>query len=161
MNEIQLAWLAGIIDGEGSIILSRQRNNYMNTALVITNTNIEILNKVEKIYSELGINPHWHKIKSNKKQHSDCFHLMVTRLKEINTILKAILPYLIGKRAQAETFIRYAERRIILLGMENSERPTVGVDTARYDDFCNLESETMKTLNQRSKPSETICQMVL
>ncbi len=67
MNEIQLAWLAGLIDGEGSIILSRQRDGTMNTHLVITNNNVEILNNVEKIYLGLGITPHWYEKKNYKK----------------------------------------------------------------------------------------------
>jgi len=161
MKETQLAWLAGLIDGEGSIILSQQRDGTMNTYLVITNTNVDILNNAEKIYQEFGINPHWYEKKNYRSHHNKSFNLQITRLKQINLVLKAILPYLIGKRAQAETFIRYADRRLKLLGMENSDKPTVGKDTAKYDAFCRLESDTMKSLNQRSKSSQAIRQMPL
>src|SRR5438046_6490301 len=63
VEKTKLAWLAGIIDGEGSIKLADTKNNKNQRAiqkwLCIENTDVEMIAEISKIYSGLGINYHY------------------------------------------------------------------------------------------------------
>ena len=52
MTEDQITtWIAGLVDGEGSIILSRdcKDGSFFNIKVNISNTNIELLNTIKDI----------------------------------------------------------------------------------------------------------------
>lgn len=49
MNQAERGWLAGIIDGEGSIVLDPQGREWRRPALSITSTDREILEEVERL----------------------------------------------------------------------------------------------------------------
>jgi DNA-directed RNA polymerase subunit N (RpoN/RPB10) len=49
------AYLAGIIDGEGSVVCSQDHAGRWNRRLVITNTCVPLLDRCKEILDELGI----------------------------------------------------------------------------------------------------------
>src|SRR3990167_8672784 len=64
-TEIEKAWLAGIIDGEGSVRIdypriqkAGQRNGSAQPGIVITNTDWAIIEKSVDICQRIGVSPH-------------------------------------------------------------------------------------------------------
>jgi hypothetical protein len=110
ISESDLAYVAGVVDGEGSIFMS----NAFSICFQISNTNLyfltRILEKLKPTYPKLnlngtGNNPHgksWKKgyvIKTNNK-------------KIILPILIELKPYLIAKKEQAEVCIQFLLKSI-------------------------------------------------
>lgn len=99
-NERQLIYLAGIIDGEGTFYIGRKFNH----RIVVVNTDERIIRWLRDnigglVYSRKNVkNPTW-KIK---------YEWIIERAK-VTEITKAILPFLVGKKEQAEVMIKFRE----------------------------------------------------
>lgn len=118
----ELAYLAGIIDGEGSFGISRMDwkrapGFKLFTYLCIGNTNPAILNACSITMEKLGVNV-WVQNKGMRgnasgpvKSTKDVWELRIGAFGKIRTVLEAVLPYLHGKRPQAEILLRYITRR--------------------------------------------------
>lgn len=98
----QLSYLAGIIDGEGSICVELQRANgkqrkhdYYTLRLSIVNTNKELMDWLVKTFE----GNYYAQTKYEGKKQCYTYRLFGTKL--LNVIL-ACLPYFIIKRPQAE-----------------------------------------------------------
>jgi hypothetical protein len=105
----KLSYLAGIIDGEGSITIEIQsqsiRHNrkcdYYSLRLIVTNTNLPLLNW---IVENFGGNIRQRKQVPNRRScytWSLCSH-------NAATLLKACEPYMIIKKAHAEVFYEFS-----------------------------------------------------
>lgn len=91
-------YIAGFIDGEGHIRLSRRKNkHYISGVIGITNTNKAIL---ESIQSVIG-----GKIEYNKpaKAHWKPGYVLKITGKKVLEVLDKVYPYLIIKKQQAKT----------------------------------------------------------
>lgn len=107
-NQIDLAYLAGFIDGEGTICICRgDRRTYgVGGYLVLraTNTNKDIILWIRTVFGGSVIkkpetrNPKW----------ADAYFWVVSSQKAEN-IIRELIPYLKVKRLQAETALRYRE----------------------------------------------------
>jgi len=117
MTNEKLAWLAGIWDGEGSIAMFERKENrkvkYCPT-LVLSNTNEDIINEALKILDEIGASFHVMKLKPQNPKHRERYQLTTRNAGYIEKVLRALLPYLVGKKSQAEIMLRYLERRACL-----------------------------------------------
>lgn len=99
-DEINKAWLAGVLDGEGCISI-RKRTSKWTWRVEIANKNLEFLNKVKEITNSGSIS----KCSKNK-----VYTWEVNRKSDIHYILKYILPYLIIKREKAINCIKDIEK---------------------------------------------------
>lgn len=106
-----MAYIAGIIDGDGSILIVKERNPkygiYLRPYLEIG----EMIEKkpLEKIFHwlvEAGFRP-CKRIK--KKASSNVFSLAIRQTDEIKNLLKEVLPYLIAKKKHAALLIEFCE----------------------------------------------------
>lgn len=103
-----LGYLAGLLDGEGSVIVSRTRgrgsiNDSISMRVCITNTDLAL---IEWLLSELGGSFVSKKIL--KEHHKQAYQWLLGG-KNAARFLSAVLPYLRIKRAQAEAGLRIAE----------------------------------------------------
>jgi len=122
VSEADLAWLAGIVDGEGCFSVKRpitrqgahrpgHRTSYQ-TWLVICNTSEPMMRRVRSIYDALGVTgakPRrvWKGKKATRWQH----WLEIARKHELLRVTQAILPHLTAKRDEAlvvEWFLKRA-----------------------------------------------------
>jgi len=118
--EIELAYLAGVIDGEGCISLERNGNRRLNgvtglqAMVCVTNTNEALISYCLNIFRRIGVNPY---IKSQavgygkKARCKTCYWLTTQGLTKTKKVLEAVLPYLIAKRAQAELVLEFIKLR--------------------------------------------------
>lgn len=102
MEEIEKTWLAGLVDGEGTITILRHRVKGRNKALFrpllcITNSNLEILQRCKAI---TGVGEIYQQ-KRQELHYRQVHRWMVSDGKAVSIILE-IRPYLIAKRRQAE-----------------------------------------------------------
>lgn len=104
MTETEKAYIAGIIDGEGSIMLQRiHKNEYPSPCVSIASTSLELLDYLKKtikkgmIISKKNYNPEVHK---------DCYSYVLRRNDAIN-LIKEIYPYLVidSKKKRAKLII--------------------------------------------------------
>ena len=104
-NETDLAWLAGAIDGEGTLCLLKKKRNktkvgYTYEARIgIANTDINFINKSREI---LGNNYSYLQSVADKRYpNSPICHKLYWTPNTIRNVLPKLLPYLIKKK-QAE-----------------------------------------------------------
>ncbi|RKY38523.1 MAG: hypothetical protein DRP75_04355 [Candidatus Omnitrophota bacterium] len=117
--EIDLAYLAGIIDGEGCITIHRTAQRRKNSdgktlqpMLTITNCDSNIIARCQEILNRLEINGHL-KSSSIRRPSSwkTCYWFTVSGFK-IKRILDAIKPYLVGKQGQCELVLNFINSRL-------------------------------------------------
>jgi hypothetical protein len=130
MTDTEKAYLAGIVDGEGSIMLIRfHKNQYPSPCVSISSTDLELLKWIKKT-AKMGriIN----KKNYNKERHLDSYTYRVIYDDAIK-LLKDIVPYLIIRRK------RLRAQHIILKYKE------VTIRNGRYNDKQRLAKEQFYT----------------
>lgn len=133
MQDTDLAWLAGIWEGEGSILLySRPVNDkriQITPSVTVTNTDIHIMNRVRKIVESLGCNFSWRQYRP-KKGTRDCYRYSSAHAHHIKVFLENILPFMVGeKKAAGETLLAFVSRRV-----EKAKDQKGGLKHLPYDD---------------------------
>lgn len=108
--ELEMAWMAGIVDGEGCITISKQRREgrpslAFRTSITISNTNLKLLEPFVKwwgggIYSPRQANSKW---RQTFTWH--CSNGVAVKF------LESIMPYLKGKRRQAELVLEFEHNK--------------------------------------------------
>lgn len=100
--EAELAYFAGILDGEGSFVLHRNRIGYRFSCQVqVGNTDIRIM---EWIRVRFGGSVNQER-RSNVK-HKPIYR-WVSQADNLDSLLTAVQPYLVAKRDQAELLLAY------------------------------------------------------
>lgn len=113
IKDSEIGWLAGILDGEGCIMLTLppSLNRHM-CRVTINNTNMGILEEVGRLLTELSIfyTPYRLRTRSNFEK-KPCYVIEVCRQIECKTLLERLLPYLkdTNKRSKAIELITYLE----------------------------------------------------
>lgn len=113
---MDLAWLGGFWDGEGTITMfSHQEKNgslKIKPMIAVVNTDLCLINKVRKILESLNCNFVLTEYKSKNKRHRDRWTLSTSNQKTIVLFLDAILPYINSYKKQSAEIIRdYCKRR--------------------------------------------------
>ena len=130
VSDFEVGWLAGIIEGEGSICLQIHRRNSRIQALrvtpkvIITNSDKDLMEKVAKILESIGIGKWVNHTKPNnvstlfklngKKtpKFREMTYIHVSGMKRILALLKQIEPCIFGeKKERAQLLIKFIERR--------------------------------------------------
>lgn len=160
-QERLLAWLAGIIDGEGSI--SVQVYNLPDGRVRLTpfasivNGDIGILEGCEEAFREIGVAfRRLHKPISNGAVVGiiQCWNIRVDGIKPVKTLIEHIVPYLRSiKRTRAETILEYLRSREER-GISRNEKGHI-----RRAEYSQREIELIASVRShpRAKSSEAIC----
>lgn len=147
----ELAYLAGIIDGEGSIrmqktIFKSQNPKYM-PMISVVNTNIEVVEMVSKLLNNSRVFEH------NSKGiiigHKVCFKTQKTGLKSLLEPLNKLLPFLRIKKRQAELLLEY-------INGYSPTKQTAGGNGKYRDEKENLFRESIyQELKKLNSPATT------
>jgi len=116
VTEIEKAWLAGIIDGEGSIRIdypriqrAGQRNGSAQPGIVITNNDWAIIERCVDICQRMDVSPHVQRRQGNRNETKD---VLILGMPKITKTLIAVMPYLTGQKSkQAILLYRFCEQR--------------------------------------------------
>lgn len=105
LKDWQLAYIAGIIDGEGAVYLT-SKGSYLQGRVSVAVTNIECINvlynttKMGRLYQE------------KRQGRKVLYKWTVFKRLEIYLLLKSIYSYLVIKKKQADIMLEFIERRI-------------------------------------------------
>jgi hypothetical protein len=107
-NEGKIAYLAGIIDGEGSIYIQRRKTksgwSYFPRFQVV-NTNRKLMEWIKQTFGGLIYDKPRNHIQSHWKMQIEWF----TTRGLLDHLLPLIIPYLVIKREQAEIMIKFRQ----------------------------------------------------
>jgi hypothetical protein len=116
-----IAWLAGVIDGEGSIIMNKQKGNAPHFCINVANSCPILLDKVQRIF--LQITGELYKVSEKKvynnsivKPSKPCYQIGFRKGESILKTLSLILPHLTTKKNRASLLfdfltVRLSERK--------------------------------------------------
>lgn len=104
MTELEKAYITGIVDGEGSIMLQKfHYNEYPSPCVSIASTTYELLDWIKSVIGKGTI-----KLKKNynSSKHKDCYSY-VLKYDDAIKLIKEIYPYLIinAKRRRSELIL--------------------------------------------------------
>lgn len=144
-RETDLAWLAGFIDGEGSIGISKEWNygrptlkcNYR-PSLSITNSNRESLERAQEIVGNGAIITHKKRNRENPR-YKPSYHYTLRNPRLLVDILLELTPFLVIKKIQAILVADFCDSR--------NGNPGRG----RYKSYMTTELETHRLLSVLNK----------
>lgn len=108
VKNTDVAWLAGIIDGEGCIMVRLQRKNGTHLCRVqVTNTDDGILCEVKRILDEWLV---FYTVCLQSTKNKPCYRIEVNRQREAKFVLEKVMRYLKSdKKSKAEMFINFVD----------------------------------------------------
>lgn len=116
LEEKDLVRLAAFIDCEGTIALQMWNRgkpgvNSMQPRVSVFNSDPIFVQEVVNIYNRLGVKLF---IETQKRQtnHKIVYRLVVLGISRVHKVLTVIKPYLINKKAQADTVLEFCNLRI-------------------------------------------------
>lgn len=102
----ECAWLAGMIDGEGTIALSVLRKTGRVTPRVsITNTNLDNIGRARVLIRALIDHDVLPTV--SRSEYRPCYQVPLTARDDVVIVLKAVRQWLVGKRAHADLMLEY------------------------------------------------------
>lgn len=110
IDRADLGYLAGMIDGEGMIGIYRQPHGTM-TRISISNTNPIIIKRVSGILESLGVKHGVYLVNKSKGNRKDMWDVIASSQKSCRQILEAVMPYIHGKKSQAQLLLDYVISR--------------------------------------------------
>jgi len=109
-TETELAWLAGIIDGEGNVALYPKIGG-VDARISIASTNKRLVDEVERILSQhsikYGVTSNIKKNKNHKKAH----YVNVCRGESLEKLIPLVIPHLIIKGEVAKVLLNWVLAR--------------------------------------------------
>jgi len=117
-DPIEVGWVAGILDGEGSCGLYEVRNKGNGTQslgikISVTSTEFSLLRRLSEIYSRWGVHYYYtlnrHQGKKGREHWHDSVAITVCRINSVVRLLRIVLPYLTCKKPRAELILEFAE----------------------------------------------------
>jgi hypothetical protein len=119
----EIAWLAGFVDGDGYIGLTKnschdkktKRFNTSVTAMLhISNCDEEIILKARDVMRKLGLNPYIRMYKEGKRSRKrDHYRVQVKHMRKMIKLLTPLIPYMTGnKKQRAELVLEFCESRL-------------------------------------------------
>ncbi|WP_194191205.1 LAGLIDADG family homing endonuclease [Clostridium chrysemydis] len=135
MKDTDKAYIAGLIDGEGSIMLQRiHRSTYPSPVVSVTSTTIEILHYLKDIIGHGTITK---KTNYNPEKHKDCYTYILTYDKAIN-LLKDIYPYLIIKIKKERAKLIIDEYKSVTLRNGRYSKEQLALKLDFYNRFMSI-----------------------
>lgn len=101
----EASWLAGVIDGEGSIGLYNYGREGRRVLVQIGNTNEKFVKKVRAVIG-CGSSVRRHKFASSHKGRKPMYHYCLKGSIRCYFVLKQVLPYLIIKKQLAKKILK-------------------------------------------------------
>lgn len=111
-----ISWLAGFVDGEGSIGFDKvsSKRDFHYPTVTITNCHLPTMERIVDILSACGIR-FWVNTPNHRNSKWKEYRVVVIRgLRRVKPFLELILPHLYTKKEQAKTVLEFANYRLSL-----------------------------------------------
>ena len=128
LSSEEIGWLAGIIDGEGSINLGYahlERNQAIRPVICIGNTDIRIVKKIKDILDKLNIK-YWIYPDSSNYRNVIHYRFCIESRSSIIKILLLIKPYL-AKARETEILLEFSNRKKGTRYTENEKKLNIEI----------------------------------
>ena len=111
VSDIDLGWLAGIIDGEGYVGLQIEWKTKRNQDRIcpqvhISNCDEAIVLRARDVMRSIGINPYIRATKANTQIRRDQYRLQTKRYSNILRLLTVIAPFMTGEKKERAELVR-------------------------------------------------------
>jgi len=116
MTDFDIGWLAGIVDGEGTITLSpthrydRKHISYSAT-IQISTTSTQVAHKAIYLLKDMGLDPALCIVNREKEGYKEAYLVRLTNKYEIERCIHTIKNHLSGKQEQAFWMIEFFKQR--------------------------------------------------
>jgi hypothetical protein len=110
MSKVEASWLAGVVDGEGSIGLYSYGREGRRVQVQMGNTHCGFVERFRAVIG-CGSTVTRHEFHGTHKGRKPMFHCTVKGSARCYKVLKQIIPYLIIKREKAEAIVRELEEK--------------------------------------------------
>jgi intein/homing endonuclease len=117
LERTDLAYLAGIIDGEGSLSVRAEQKNggrldiALKPYLDIVNTNMRLIQRVHTILAQAGVDCRIYTHSPAAGGRLTAYRVRMDSAHKIMKILPLVIPYLTAKRRRAELVYAFLSRR--------------------------------------------------
>lgn len=164
-REGDIAWLAGIVDGEGNLQATVQekpcgsiKRPYFEPKLRITNTDVRMIKKISEIYVSEGLvffyaMNHVSRYKNRLPTWKDQLEITISSKNSISKALKILIPYMVNKRKYAEIMLETVEW---VKSQPYRGRNSIGSNYTEHDDFKRYIGLLNEERNNFIEPSTTI-----
>ena len=113
----EIAWLAGLWDGEGSIgVRTNIKIHQVSPRIAVYNSNTIIINKAIEILEKMGLKPYVSikndgvgRFPGSKK---DVYQVQIGTYKGAKPFLDQMIPFLVGKKSNAQLLLRFVDSRL-------------------------------------------------
>lgn len=156
-----LAWLAGFIDGEGSIGIygTRRKDGSLNYGARIQVASVSGygIKRVIDILKGMNVNSRIYQRKFDNPKYSDAFYVIVNRLSALARLLPELVPHLTIKKPHAELLYGWVSSRVER-GINRGGNAKKNVYTEKEMDMIHALSELNKN---RGCPTDYTCDPLL
>jgi len=153
-SAIELSYLAGLIDGEGSFYFNcafmagKERYRRLLACFSMSNTQKELTDVVYDICARLGANMRY-RSDNYKGQKKKVWQVETYRMVNTKKVIDATMPYLIGKKVRARSMLDFINHRFAhVKAMKKGSR-------VPYDDYEIRKAQQVRDMNGKGS-SETI-----
>jgi hypothetical protein len=110
----RLAWLAGVMDSDGSVGISLSGRGVYVVQVQITNTDHRLLDRARGVYEALGVRYRVGLLTNGTKnaKHARALNLCVGRFEDVVKLLAAIGPFMVSKFDRAALAAEFCRLRI-------------------------------------------------
>jgi len=160
LNTAEAAWLAGIIDGEGSIGISKNGNGTSLRAAVQMSMTCEktILHAIG-LCKKAGVVACGYTYQEKKpEKHRDAAYLRVTRLHDIRTLGRIVAPFAVTKSRHWELILSFCDLRLEGVRIEDDGMVTRGGSRKWWKPYTEKEwniYDEIRQLNARGPQAPT------
>lgn len=117
IKETDLAWLAGMINGDGCLHLNlrlRKQSVCCDVGFTLTQTDPGIINHAWSLVEQIiGGQPYLQTREPPRPGNKPVYHMSVNKMSQIARFLPRVIPHMVGqKRAAAEILLRYVTNRL-------------------------------------------------
>jgi hypothetical protein len=166
VSDFEIGWMAGIIEGEGSIVLQihkrkgRSQQLRVTPRIIVTNSDVNLIDKYIDILKRLNVGRYVRHTKPNNRRASDLFKaqgknpkfkdmtwVYVEGFKRMHRILPLIVPCMYGeKKVRASLLLKFIVRRI-----ENSKSFGKAINRSYDQGDVDLMIEFLELTNSPNK----------
>jgi len=155
-----IAWLAGIWDGEGTFGIYRynQTSNGKRSysgRLTLSNTSQAMIDEILRILSEFNIPVNiWKEKEGRKANHKLATHLTINKMEKVKFVCELISPYIKAKKERLDLLVRFITLRQQykqIVGRDEKTGKLTGTKKQGYSEEELSLFDRMKNLNQTGK----------